>query len=81
MFGACIRERVVTGSRGAGPRPLSHLKMKNAGRLPRIRQGGGVRKRMKRKKKPSKPYRDQFGHTPLSPEKDLSWTCPRWVVC
>jgi len=27
----------------------------------------------KRKKKPSKPYRDEFGHTPLSADEDLPW--------
>ena len=29
-------------------------------------EGGRVRKR---KKKPSKPYRDEFGHTPLSADE------------
>jgi hypothetical protein len=27
----------------------------------------------KRKKKPSKPYRDEFGHTPLSADEELPW--------
>jgi hypothetical protein len=27
----------------------------------------------KRKKKPSKPYRDEFGHTPVSPDEELPW--------
>ena len=31
-------------------------------------EGGRVRKR---KKKPSKPYRDEFGHTPLSADEEL----------
>ena len=35
-----------------------------------IIEGGRVRKR---KKKPSKPYRDQFGHTPLSADEELPW--------
>ena len=26
-----------------------------------------------RKKKPSKPYRNEFGHTPLSTDEDLPW--------
>ena len=33
-------------------------------------EGGRVRKR---KKKPSKPYRDEFGHTPVSPDEELPW--------
>jgi hypothetical protein len=33
-------------------------------------EGGRVRKR---KKKPSMPYRDQFGHTPLSTDEELPW--------
>jgi len=34
----------------------------------------------KRKKKPSKPFRDAFGHTPLSAEEDIPWSCQRLVV-
>jgi hypothetical protein len=34
----------------------------------------------KRKKKPSKPFRDAFGHTPLSVEEDIPWGCRRLVV-
>lgn len=34
----------------------------------------------KRKKKPSKPLRDAFGHTPLSIEEDIPWNCRRLVV-
>jgi hypothetical protein len=34
----------------------------------------------KRKKKPSKHFRDEFGHTPLSIEEDLPWKCSRLVV-
>jgi hypothetical protein len=33
-------------------------------------EGGRVRKR---KKKPSKPYRDEFGHTPVSADEELPW--------
>ena len=29
----------------------------------------------KRKKKPSKQFRDAFGHTPLSMEEDIPWKC------
>jgi hypothetical protein len=32
--------------------------------------GGRVRER---KKKPSKPYRDEYGHTPLSADEELPW--------
>jgi hypothetical protein len=34
----------------------------------------------KRKKKPSKPFHDAFGHTPLSVEEDIPWDCHRLVV-
>ena len=27
----------------------------------------------KRKKKPSKPYREQYGHTPLSADEEIPW--------
>ena len=39
--------------------------------------GGRVRKR---KKGPSKPFRDRFGHTPLSAAEDIPWGCRRLVV-
>jgi len=32
----------------------------------------------KRKKKPSKPFRDAFGHTPLSVEGDIPGTAGAW---
>jgi hypothetical protein len=34
----------------------------------------------KRKKKPSKPFRASFGHTPLSVDEDIPWNCRRLVV-
>lgn len=34
----------------------------------------------KRKKKPSKKFRDDFGHTPLSMEEKIPWKCRRLVV-
>src|SRR5207244_771864 len=34
----------------------------------------------KRKKKPSKKFREQFGHTPLSVEESIPWKCRRLVV-
>lgn len=34
----------------------------------------------KRKKKPSKRFRDAFGHTPLSTEEEIPWTCRRLVI-
>jgi len=34
----------------------------------------------KRKKKPSKRFRDAFGHTPLSAEEKIPWKCRRLVV-
>ena len=34
----------------------------------------------KRKKKPSKPFRADYGHTPLSTAEDIPWQCRRLVV-
>ena len=34
----------------------------------------------KRKKKPSKRFRDQFNHTPVSVEESLRWRCKRFVI-
>lgn len=34
----------------------------------------------KRKKKPSKKFRDAFGHTPLSLEEEIPWKCRRLVI-
>ena len=34
----------------------------------------------KRKKKASKKFRDEFGHTPLSIEEDLPWKCHRLII-
>jgi hypothetical protein len=34
----------------------------------------------RRHKKPSKPYRDRFGHTPLSAEESIPWGGSRLVV-
>jgi hypothetical protein len=33
-----------------------------------------------RKKKPSKKFRDDFGHTPLSIEEDIPWKCRQLVI-
>jgi hypothetical protein len=33
-----------------------------------------------RKKKPSKRFRDDFGHTPLSVEERIPWKCRRLVI-
>lgn len=33
-----------------------------------------------RKKKPSKKFRDVFGHTPLSAEEEIPWKCRRLVI-
>ena len=38
---------------------------------------GAVRKRSK---KPSKPYRDKFGHTPLSADEELPWGGRRLII-
>lgn len=34
----------------------------------------------KRKKKASKQFRDEFGHTPLSVEEKIPWKCRRLVI-
>jgi len=34
----------------------------------------------KRKKKPSRKYREEFGHTPLSVEEKIPWKCRRLVI-
>lgn len=34
----------------------------------------------KRKKKPSKKFRDESGHTPLSIEEEIPWKCSRLVI-
>jgi hypothetical protein len=33
-----------------------------------------------RKKKPSKKFREEFGHTPLSIEENIPWKCRRLVI-
>ena len=33
-----------------------------------------------RKKKRSKPFRDEYGHTPLSVEEKIPWKCRRLVI-
>src|SRR5216683_5728039 len=33
-----------------------------------------------RKKTPSKRFRDEFGHTPLSVEEKIPWKCARLVI-
>jgi hypothetical protein len=38
---------------------------------------GAVRKR---KKKPSKKFREAYGHTPLSIEEKIPWKCKRLVI-
>src|SRR5215472_9683066 len=38
---------------------------------------GDVRKR---KKKPSKKFREEFGHTPLSVEEEIPWRCRRLII-
>jgi hypothetical protein len=34
----------------------------------------------KRKKRPSRKFRDEFGHTPLSIEEKIPWKCKRLVI-
>src|SRR5258707_8973969 len=34
----------------------------------------------KRKKQPSKRFREEFGHTPVSVEEEIPWKCQRLVV-
>jgi hypothetical protein len=42
--------------------------------------GSGRGRVSKRKKKLSKPYRNAFGHTPLSLAEPIPWKCRRLVV-
>jgi len=42
-----------------------------------IIDGGAVRKR---KKKASKPLREQYGHTPLSLREKIPWDCRRLII-
>jgi hypothetical protein len=39
--------------------------------------GGRIRKRHKG---PSKPLRGRYGHTPLSADEDIPWTCRRLII-
>jgi hypothetical protein len=34
----------------------------------------------KRKKKPSREFREQFGHTPVSLKEEIPWGCKRLVI-
>jgi hypothetical protein len=34
----------------------------------------------KRRKQPSRKFRDDFGHTPLSVEEEIPWRCRRLVI-
>jgi hypothetical protein len=34
----------------------------------------------KRKKKPSREFRERFGHTPLSVKEEIPWECKRLVI-
>lgn len=34
----------------------------------------------KRKKKPSREFREKFGHTPVSLNEDIPWECKRLVI-
>ena len=40
-------------------------------------EGGQVRKR---RKGPSKAYRDSYGHTPLSADEEIPWSSARLIV-
>ena len=40
-------------------------------------EGGRVRQRTK---KPSKPYREEYGHTPLSADEELPWGGRRLII-
>ncbi|AKU96378.1 hypothetical protein AKJ09_03042 [Labilithrix luteola] len=56
------------GSLVLGGRTYEHDVVVSAGRV------------RKRKKRPSKRYRDWFGHTPLSMDEDIPWDCERLIV-
>src|SRR4029453_11269479 len=80
------------GIRGDGPQPMMHPEAPVKVRLlgfgsidvngreyehDVVIEGGRVRPR---KKKPSKPYRNEFGHTPLSAEEELPWGGNRLII-
>jgi hypothetical protein len=81
-----------SGFAATGHRPLTHLEAPVKARLlgfgsievdgreyehDVVIEGGRVRQR---KKKPSKPYRNEFGHTPLSAEEELPWGGSRLII-
>jgi hypothetical protein len=35
---------------------------------------------LKRRKKPSRRFQDEFGHTPLSVEEDIPWKCRHLII-
>jgi len=35
---------------------------------------------LKRKKKPSKRFQNEFGHTPLSVKEDIPWKCKQLII-
>ena len=39
-----------------------------------------MREILKRKKKPSKRFQDDFGHTPLSAEEYIPWKCRQLII-
>jgi hypothetical protein len=39
--------------------------------------GGKIRQR---RKKPSKKFREEFGHIPVSVEEEIPWKCQRLIV-
>jgi hypothetical protein len=42
-----------------------------------VLDGGRLRRR---RKKPSKAYRGEFGHTPVSVREEIPWKCERLVI-
>ncbi|MBV9122406.1 MAG: hypothetical protein JO112_03460 [Planctomycetes bacterium] len=42
-----------------------------------VLDGGQLRKR---KKKPSREYREQYGHTPVSLKEEIPWECKRLII-
>jgi hypothetical protein len=42
-----------------------------------VLEAGNLRRR---RKKPSKAYRDRYGHTPLSADEEIPWSAPRLIV-
>src|SRR4030095_14348391 len=78
--GRCPRAKYASGGHPVKVRLLGFGSIEVDGREYEhdvVIEGGRVRQR---KKQPSKPYRNEFGHTPLSAEEELPWGGSRLII-